>query len=111
MDKRESRPKQGWENQTEQRREGIILFLKNHFEKAQDQRQHYDEMNELHISGHNFEVMTKIPKGTAKINEVNILFENDEPTQIHAVFDSEGKGHNLDVYLQGKALEDYLAMQ
>ena len=51
---------------------------------------------------------SKIKTGEAEPKQINVYYEEDEIKQIHILYDSEGKGHNIDVYLKGEAIEDYL---
>ena len=99
----------GWENETQKHTDSIVAFLKRHEESTKEDRPKYDHISDLHFSGTNRDVFGKIKNGTAVITEVSILYEAGEPKQVHVVFDSEGKGHNIDVYLQNKALDDYLS--
>lgn len=94
-----------WKNETIERGESIRSFLETH----SDNRPHYDSTTDLHFSGSNIDVVQKIKEGTAAINEVSVFYDNGKIQQIHIVFDSEGSGHNIDVYLKNKALEDYLS--
>jgi hypothetical protein len=94
--------------ETEAHRDGVSRFLQNYLSTPHEQRQRYDVMTELHFSGLNTTVMRKIADGTAQINSVDVWYEKGKPDQIHAVFDSGGEGHNIDVYLKAAALFDYL---
>jgi hypothetical protein len=98
----------GWKTETEWHRDRTGRFLQDYLSTPDGQRKRYDPLIELHISGHNPTILPKIAEGTAKITRVNTFYEKGEPTQIHVVFDSEGKGHSMDAYLKGQALEDYL---
>ena len=107
--------KQRWENETSERKDSIVQFIKNYFESRRvgkqegDERiEDYDSFTEFHFSGSNFDVLTKVKKGEAEPKQVNVYYEGKEIEQIHVLYDSEGKGHNIDVYLKGRALEDYL---
>jgi hypothetical protein len=95
------KPQEGWQNETEIRRESIVSFLQK------SDRSQYDHICELHFSGTHPAVNRKITDGTAQLLEVSVLYENGKEKQIHVVFDGEGT-QNIDVYLQEKALEDYL---
>lgn len=105
---KENIKKTEWKNETSQRQASVCEFLKNHFSQSMDSHKQYDSISELHTSGTNVDVLQKIGKGEAMVNEVSLYYENDKPKQVHIVFDSEGKGHNIDVYISGRALEDYL---
>lgn len=96
--------KNSWQNETEKRSISVIKFLKN----LSGDTSRYDSILELHFSGSNLQVMEKIMKGEGKIVEVQVFYEDGKETQIHVVFDSEGQGQNIDVYIKGKALDDYL---
>ena len=107
--------KQRWKNETSERKDSIVEFIKDYFENRRTQRQEgnerieeYDSFTELHFSGSNFDVLTKIKTGKAEPKQINVYYEGDEIKQIHVLYDSEGKGHNIDVYLKGSAIEDYL---
>ena len=110
MEQPQSKIESGWRTETEKHGENIQKFLQNHFAVSHEQHPspHYDSLTELHISGMNSHVMQKIAEGTATIVRVNVHYENGEPDQIHVVFDSENKGHYIDVYLRKRALTDYL---
>ncbi|MDR3559026.1 MAG: hypothetical protein P4L62_03140 [Candidatus Pacebacteria bacterium] len=100
--------KSEWKTETEKHEGGVSDFLKNYLGKDINERPRYDSSLELHFSGTNRVVHDKISQGTANVVSVNIFYVNNKPDQIHIVFDGEHQGHNLDVYLKGKALEDYL---
>ena len=103
--------KQGWQKETEIRQGSINKFLQQHLQTDPQDRARYDHIHELHFSGMNADVMSKIAQGSAKIIEVAVFYKDGKPDSLHAIFESEGKGHNIDVYLQGSALEDYLASE
>ena len=60
------------------------------------------------FSGSNADVLAKIKTGEVEPKQVDIYYNGDEIEQMHIIYDSEGKGHNINVYLKGKAIEDYL---
>ena len=104
-------PKEGWQNETETRKDSIVSFLRAYFESQsedKDKKKEYDNISDLHFSGSNWKVLGKIKKGSATINTIEVLYNDGKVKQIHIVFDNENTGHNIDVYLENKALEDYL---
>ncbi|MCK5476159.1 MAG: hypothetical protein KAI71_06300 [Candidatus Pacebacteria bacterium] len=107
--------KQRWKDETLERKDSIVEFIKNYFENRRTQREgdneekkDYDSFVELHFSGANVNVNSKIKTGEAEPKQINVYYEEDEIKQIHILYNSEGKGHNIDVYLKGEAIEDYL---
>ena len=107
--------RQRWEDETSERKGSIAEFIKNYFENRKigkqegDERiEDYDSFTEFHFSGLNFDVLTKVKKGEVEPEQVNVYYEGKEIKQIHVLYNSEGKGQNLDVYLKERALEDYL---
>lgn len=106
---REKGVKDGWNNETVERRSGVAAFLRNYLSTPLDSRPHYNGVSDLHFSGTNSKVIDKIWNGTANISEVTVLYEDQRPIQIHVIFDGENAGHNIDVYFQEKALRDLLA--
>jgi len=65
--------KQRWKDETSERKDSIVEFIKDYFENRRTQRQEenerieeYDSFTELHFSGSNFDVLAKEPlKNTA----------------------------------------------
>lgn len=107
--------KQRWKDETSHRKDSIVEFIKNYFENRRTQREvdnekmkDYDSFVELHFSGANINVNSRIKTGEVEPKQINVYYEGDEIKQMHIIYDSEGKGHNVDVYLKGKAIEDYL---
>ena len=106
---------QQWKDEISERKSSIVEFFKNYFKSGRMQKEgeseemkDYDSFTELHFSGSNFDVLTKVKTGEVEPKQVNVYYEEDEIKQIHVLYDSEGKGHNIDVYLKGSAIEDYL---
>lgn len=66
---------------------------------------------EFEFSGHNAALQQKMREGEAIIGRIDVLYKDGEPERIHVSFPKEDKGYNVDVYLTGKALEDYLSFQ
>ena len=110
MEQPQSKIESEWRTETEKHKDGIMQFLKRHLTRSLDEKASigYDPATELHISGDNSPVLEKIRQGEAMINVVRILYENGQPRRIHVAFNSEGKGHAIDVYIGGRALTDYL---
>lgn len=106
---------QRWENETAQRSGSVRDFLHAHFDKqfgkagSEELPDRYDAMTELHFSGMNGEVLNKIKNGEAIPERINIYYEGDEIKQMHAVYNGDNSGQNIDVYINGKALEDFLS--
>ena len=106
---------QRWKDETSERKDSIVKFIKDYFENRRtktrgesEEMKDYDSFTELHFSGSNFDVLTKVKTGEVEPKQVNVYYEGDEIKQMHILYDSEGKGHNIDVYLKGSAIEDYL---
>ena len=97
-----------WKNETEKHQDKMAEFLKNYFDREAEERPRYDWFSDLHFSGTNVDTLDKIKNGTAKIISINVFYVAGKIEQIHAVFDGEKGGHNIDVYLKKKALDDYL---
>lgn len=95
--------KEGWENEKEFRKDAVEKFLQKNLASSK-----YDSLVELHISGSNLNVMEKVKKGNAKMIELNSFYQKGIAKQVHVVFDGEGTGHNIDIYISGGALEDLL---
>lgn len=101
-------PKKERKLETEIRKASISRFLSEWLSTPFEERANYDHILDLHFSGKNTKVMRKIESESASLVEVSVFYVDDVIQQIHAVFDSEGAGHCIDVYLQNKALQDYL---
>lgn len=99
-----------WREETEARRDSVNQFLANYLGMELHERPRYDSITGLHFSGQNSHVMREIVSGQANLLDVEVFYEGDEVTQIHAVFDSRNKGHNIDVYMRENALQDYLTI-
>ena len=97
-----------WKTETEEHRDAVSRFLQEYLTTPLEQRKTYDSLSGLHFSGANSRVMPKIAEGTAAIVKVDVFYESGKPNQVHVVFDSEGAGHNIEVYLKARALSDYL---
>ncbi len=98
--------KEGWQNETDEKSASIAEFLKAGNLKDKD----YHSREDLHFSGGVPAILQAIAKGESAILSVEVLYENEQPTQIRAVCNLEGeKGGNVDVYLKNQALADYLA--
>ena len=107
--------KQRWEDETSERKDSVAKFIKDYFESRKTEKQaaneeikDYDSFVELHFSGLNINILPKIKTGEAEPKQVDVYYNGDEIERMHILYDSGGKGHNIDVYLKGKAIEDYL---
>lgn len=105
---------QQWIDETQKRGGSVNKFITEHYKKINVSGQgvdkgakSYDPYVEFHSSGSNHELFSKIKSGELEPDRVNVYYEGDEIKQIHAVYYSEGQGHNIDIYISGKALEDY----
>lgn len=97
-----------WGDTTQQDCSPMTDFLKNFMQMPIGERPRYDSLTELHFSGTNTDTNEKIAKGNGDILYVKRFPNNKNPQQIHVVFDGKGTGHNIDIYLKGNALRDYL---
>ncbi|QQS15396.1 MAG: hypothetical protein IPK84_03425 [Candidatus Moraniibacteriota bacterium] len=97
-----------WKDTTQQDHDSVKDFLKDHAQTPIEQRSRYDSLTELHFSGTNTTVNERISDGSAKILYIKRFPNIETPKQIHIVFEGEGAGHNIDVYLKGRALNNYL---
>ncbi len=97
-----------WKEETDARRDSLNQFLAKYLSAELHERPRYDNITGLHFSGQNSHVMREIVAGHANPLDVEVLYADDKITQIHVVFDSKDKGHNIDVYLAENALRDYL---
>lgn len=107
--------KRKWINETSHHSDSIIKFIKEYFinkfagnQISGKRTKDYDSFTELHFSGSNNNVMARIQKGEMGPKRINVFYDGNKAAQMHVLFDSNGQGHNIDVYLSGKALEDYL---
>ena len=103
--------KEGWQDETAERAESVSLFIKNNAFGSIEKPTKYDGLTELHLSGMNGEVLQKVREGSKTAEKINVLYKDGEIVQIHAIFNSEGKGQYLDFYIKEKALKDYLSQE
>lgn len=104
----EARGRSEWKDETGERGGAIAAFLERHFSAGYDSASRYDPLVELHLSGTNRDVFDAIVSGDAMPVEARTFYESGKPSQIHAVFAGGRTGHNIDVYLKGRALDDFL---
>jgi hypothetical protein len=104
---------QGWKLETEVHEEELPRFLSEYLSRGKDDRKVAQENSlDLQFSGSNPTLFEGIVAGTAEVSEIQTLYGTDgRPQQIHIVFSPEGKGSNIDVYIQGQVLEDYLRQE
>lgn len=108
--------KEGWMKETEERKVGVTNFVREYLVRSTYQRsenqnilqpREYDNLTEFHTSGGGPTLRKKIVDGTADLLSVDVLYKDEQPTQIHIVFSAENSG-NMDIYLTKQALSDYL---
>lgn len=107
--------KQKWVDETSAHSDSIAKFIKKCFinefaaEKISNRGiKDYNFLTELRFLGSNIHLMARIQKGEIEPERINVLYNGDEAVRIDVLFDSNGRGDNIDVCLSGKALEDYL---
>ena len=94
----------GWYEETSAREQTLNDFLKDYFAKFED-RKNYG--SDLHFSGGGGDVNFR--DITGHVVRINMLYEGDKPTQLHAELRSKDRESGItDVYLTKQALEDYL---
>jgi hypothetical protein len=106
----------GTKDETETRRDTATDFLKRYLIErgsGKDSRVEYDGVTELHFSGGSLENYAKLRKGTAILYRIEGLYEDGKLRMLHIIVspDESGYGGNTDVYIEGRALEDYLAAE
>lgn len=70
---------------------------------------HYDHVTEFHISGYNSSVLTQALNGEIDPDAVNVYYENNKPQKIHLLYRNQDKGQDIDLYVSGRALNDFLS--
>lgn len=106
----------GTRNETEARRDTAADFLKRYLIErgsGKDPRVEYDGVTELHFSGGSLENYGKLRSGTAILYRIDGLYEDGKLKMLHIIVSPDGTGYggNTDVYIEGRALEDYLATE
>jgi hypothetical protein len=97
----------GWIDETNIHREQVSSFFKEYSHNSDRLERQYG--TELHFSGGNMDVREEIYDGNAEIERIDSLYENGELSKMHIIFSAHGKDQNMDAYLSGQALADYLA--
>lgn len=95
-------PKEGWVDEVENYKNEIKFFI--YIAKSRN----YDSMTEFHLSGMNSKVLEKIYNRTVLPEKVQFFYKNNIPERIHVSYNGEGTGQQLDFYISGKALNDFL---
>lgn len=95
---------EGWQEETSDRKESILKFLKEYVSKPFDGRKKYDNFVELHVSG---SMKGLLEEGIEERITIKCLYQSEKMSKIVVSFQDAG-GHFHDVHLAGKALEDYL---
>ena len=109
--------KEGWQ-QENWRMPGLVAFTRRTSASSRPgtgEGVRYDSLSELHYSGGSPEsygcwlANQQLPDGLSITSEaVDVLYDsNGAPTQIHGYINLN-RGQGTDVYLTGRALEDYL---
>jgi len=93
----------GWFNEKEKYSNKIVEFIKN-----KDNFRKYDHISELHISGDNSFVLEGALKGEFTPSDVEVFYKSNIPYQIKIRYDNQNKGQDIDVFISGRALEDFL---
>jgi hypothetical protein len=104
--------REGWLDETEERRDSVLAFLMKDVTVHAENKKRYDPMIDLHYSGGSLENYESLRAGDASsIYSINALYENGELKLIHVIVspNKKGGGGNTDVYIENKALADYLA--
>lgn len=97
--------KEGWQEETNDRKESVLKFLKEYVSKPFDARKKYDNFVELHVSG---SMKGLLEEGIEERITIKCLYQSEKMSKIAVSFqDAQGSFH--DVHLAGKALEDYLS--
>jgi hypothetical protein len=97
--------KNGWENETGGFSMAITHFIKNNLSSGK-----YDSLTELHLSGHNSQVLVQIHQGEVTPTEVSVYYKNNTPESIKVRYDNQGVGHDIDIFINGDALHDLLSL-
>ena len=90
----------GWENETEKYAEMSRIFLKENWKN-------FHQNDGLEFSGGGIKIMDRVQQGSIVPNKVAVLYEDGKITQIHILFETQ-QGHDLDAYLTGQVLEEFL---
>jgi hypothetical protein len=99
---------EGWHEETAIRTQFLKDFLARHFQSDISERKDYGAG--LHFSGGGGNVNYLDISG--QVVKIEALYEQGKVTQIHAMLREQGKEMGAtDVYLTGKALEDYMALE
>lgn len=95
--------KNGWIDETEKYGREMKYFI------LLAKERHYNHLSEFHISGMNTNVLKKILSGQIFPKEIRIFYNKNKPEQIAVSYDNEGSGQIIDLYISGKALEDFFS--
>lgn len=98
-----SEQQEGWKDETGVHADSLQVFLKEALHR--EFRQRYDDSTEFHFSGASPEFQ-EIQKGTIPPTTVRVLYQGGEIKKVHAVYAS--RRGNLDVYISGRPLNDFL---
>lgn len=99
---------EGWHDETATREQALKDFVGSHFQNEYKERENYGSA--FHLSGGGGAINYK--DLTGQIVRIEVLYEQGKVTQIHGILRAQRESSgNTDVYLTGKALEDFLALE
>jgi len=99
----EAETKSGWQDETAQRAESLIEFLRNKIGKNKF------EIGDFDITG-NHDAVIEVINGNGQVLEIKVYRDNDGNIgKIHARFGADEPGKDADFFIQNKAIEEYLA--
>jgi len=103
---KENKTESGWQDETSQRAESVANFVENNVGNKR-----FDGLTEFHFSGGvSDDIWKKVHGGDVGVlSEVRCYYENGIMEKIHIVFSAGDGKAGLDLYLSGKALEEYLS--
>lgn len=104
---KEPTEKQGWQKESGEVENKLVGFFQNAMRRDSEGGKRYDSISELHISGGSSDSTLAWHTGSLDQLDVKILYESGVPTIVHG-YGKKGDGQGTDVYLKGRALDDFL---
>lgn len=98
----------GWKDETVKFSESVKDFISSNYGGTEKHGLDLYNSTELHLSGDNTEVLLQATKGEIEPTKIEVYYENGKPSQIRVMYDGQNKVHNIDFYINGRALEDFL---